>query len=624
MRFKSFSIQNFRGVQRAKIDLVPTGANIFTLIGLNESGKTTVLEAISTFHLRSTDEKSLYQPKGLQVDPSSYVPKHEKATFSGVISVTAILEFEGDDRAECIAHAEKLGGGKIDPASIPEQIEVVRGHLFKDGDYVKPIHSWSIFLQIKEKGKRKFVEAESSSVAWKSFVAEVAARLPEIVYFPTFLFEQPEKIILNPISGELPVDRVYRKIIENVGLSLGRPINTQTAIVDRILKPETTGEVFAGYFGLSSNRQQQIDSAISQMSHHLSDTVLDRWSSIFGSSTSDKEIRLKLGVDQHTNDEPRIYVQFSLRDGTQPYEISERSLGFRWFFSFLLFTLYRSAESAKRKTLFLLDEPASNLHSGAQIQLLESFPRIAAGGSIIMYSTHSHYLINPEWLDQALIISNESVDYDDLKAGEYRGNRTSEVKVQRYRSFVGSNPDKTTYFQPVLDRLQVVPSRLEVVKPSVLVEGKGDYLMLSYGLVTLGLDPAYAVIPTRGADHFDELIGILLGWGVKFALCCDDDVPGRKAVREYVDNWGIPAERAFTLEKLGGNMKGKTIEGLLEDEDIELIKAHYNLKKTPSKSQVQLYFSEMLASRSKIALSAGFQEKVREFDRVARQALSIK
>jgi predicted ATPase len=623
MRFLSFAIQNFRGVKNAKIDLLPGGAGVFTLIGLNESGKTTVLEAIGTFQLRGGDEKSLYQSKPFDVDPSSYVPKSEKATFTGDITVTAEIEFLDNEKLVCIETVERVCGYKIDPDSIPDKFSVTRGYKFEDGDFIKNIHLWFLDPKAKSPKGRKLLPLKTGTNEWRTLVTVITQKLPEIIYFPTFLFEQPERIVLNPRDNEKPADRVYRKIIENVGLSLERPIKISSSIVDRIINPETPGEVFSGLFGLSNNRQQQIDSAISQVSQHLSHTVLNSWSKIFGGSTSDKEVRLKLGVDKHSDDEPRVYVQFSLRDGTEHYDISERSLGFRWFFSFLLFTLYRSPSSAGRKTLFLLDEPASNLHAGAQTQLLESFPRIATGGSVIMYSTHSHYLISPEWLDQALIVSNDAVDYDDMKVASYGSNRTSHVSVERYRSFVGTNPDKTTYFQPVLDRLQVVPSRLDALRPAVLVEGKGDYLILSYGLWLAQLSSDYAIIPTRGADHFDELIGILLGWGVNFALCCDDDAPGRNAVNEYVDNWGLPASKAFTLGKVHTSLSGKTIEAFLDASDIDMIKAHFEIEKAPSKSQIQLFFSEHLASKKKLGLSERFHANVISFNKLVRIALQL-
>jgi predicted ATP-dependent endonuclease of OLD family len=447
--------------------------------------------------------------------------------------------------------------------------------------------------------------------------------MPEIVYFPTFLFEMPSKIVLNPAKGEKSSERLYRTIIENVGSSLEKPIDVEKALVERIITPETVGEVFLGLFSLSNNRQQQIESAINQMSHHLSTTVLDSWSRIFSSAPGDREIRLKLGVDQHDDDSPRVYVQFTVRDGTQTYDISERSTGFRWFFSFLMFTLYRVTTESIKRTLFLIDEPASNLHAGAQSQLLDSFPKIASRGNQIIYSTHSHYLINPVWLDQAFIISNAAMSYNDLVERPPTGARYTAITVERYRNFVGKNPDKTTYFQPVLDRLQVVPSRLDFLKPSVLVEGKGDYLLLSLGLQLIGIKDDYAIIPTRGADHFAELVGILLGWGVKFALCCDDDVPGRKAVAEFVDNWGMASDRVFTLAGVDGSLQGKRIEDFLEPADLEIVAKHFNVSGGPTKSQIQLFCSEMLAIGEQVSFSAPFMSRIAAFDAKIRAALGV-
>lgn len=624
MRYISFQISNFRGVSDATVALTPRGAGIFTFIGLNESGKTTALEAISTFQLGKADEKSLYQTKPTDLDPSSFVPKHEKATFTGEITVTATVAFEEGEKAQCIEHAERQSESRIDPDSVPDTFTIKRGWRFENGDNVDRINKWSINLLAKDKGKQKFVSQNSHlHKPWLHFSSRVAIRLPEIVYFPTFLFEQPDRIVLNPNSDERPADKLYRRIIENVGQSLDKPIDLKTNIVDRIVTPEKEGGIFGNLFLLSNNRQQQIDAAINQLSQSLSNTVLDNWSRIFGGPTGNRELRLRLGTDQFDDGTPRVFVQFNIRDGVQPYDISERSLGFRWFFSFLLFTLYRGVKVGGRRTMFLLDEPASNLHAGAQMQLLESFPKITADGNLLLYSTHSHYMINPEWLDQAYIVSNRAVEYGDVSASVANPAHT-DVQVEKYRTFVGSHPDKPTYFQPVLDRLQVVPSRLDSLQPSILVEGKGDYLVVRYGIFLCGLaETDYAVLPTRGADHFSELVGILLGWGVNFVLCFDADTKGLKACSDYRDNWAMPENRAFTLKDVSPDLAGKTIEGLLTEADLDLIATHYSLKGKPTKSQIQLFFSEKLALREPVALSTKFRQHITSFDAAARAGLGL-
>jgi predicted ATP-dependent endonuclease of OLD family len=61
MRFIGFEIENFKGIQKSSLDFskVPH-ANIFTLVGLNESGKTTILEAINSFSPSQEGAAPLY------------------------------------------------------------------------------------------------------------------------------------------------------------------------------------------------------------------------------------------------------------------------------------------------------------------------------------------------------------------------------------------------------------------------------------------------------------------------------------------------------------------------------------------------------------------------------------
>ena len=54
MRYTRFVIKNFRGIMEASIPLTGHPASrIHTLVGLNESGKTTVLEAINSFSYKT-------------------------------------------------------------------------------------------------------------------------------------------------------------------------------------------------------------------------------------------------------------------------------------------------------------------------------------------------------------------------------------------------------------------------------------------------------------------------------------------------------------------------------------------------------------------------------------------
>jgi ABC-type Mn2+/Zn2+ transport system ATPase subunit len=622
MRFVRFQIKNFKGIQNASLDLTPSGSNVFTLIGLNESGKTTILEAIDDFGASREGMEALYGAKRV-AEFVTYVPKHLKANFTGEITVAALVKFEDGELEDVIHHVAKATGCKLDRTSIPSEFVITRGYKFENSDYKSKIYLWGLLLKGKEKGGRGIKDIALSSESGRSFVNAVNSRLPKIVYFPTFLFSIPSKIILNPNEDEESAEnRLYRQIIQDVASSLSSPLDIKTHIVDRMLsEPSLTDQIF-NLMMLAPDKQQQINATLNLLSQHLTRTVFESWGKIFSGNFRGREISVRLGTDKD-GDNRSVYLKFVLKDGATEYDVAERSLGFRWFFSFLLFTLYRVyAKGSRGPTLFLLDEPASNLHSRAQMQLLESFRRIAGRSSGIMYSTHSHYMINPEWLDQAFVVANSAIDYDNPGEEILEDNPSTEVSVARYRAFVGQNPSKTTYFQPVLDKLEVVPSRLELLRPSVLVEGKGDYFMLEYGRrVLLSSTSDVAIVPTRGAADMDDLIGLFYGWNVDFVICLDDDKAGRTAKDSYISEWALSSQRVFTLKDLDPTLSDGRIEDFLTPEDRDLVAKKIGVN-NPSKSQIQLFFSEALATRTTYPLSDTFISRVSALEEKAHSVLS--
>lgn len=622
MLFIGFEIENFKGIEKVKLDLEPQGANIFTLIGLNESGKTTILEAIN--HHSVHDLVALYgeaSNKRSAEELAKLVPKSEQSDFSSEIKIKSLLKFGPGEKSAIVKAVEKECGCVIDSLSIPDRPILTRTYKFVDSDYKSMSNQYNFSASYRTGRALKFRKTVDDSPVWKCLTAKMREAMPEIAYFPTFLFNQPERIYLTHQEDETQANALYRTIIENIGADLPKSLDIQRHLVDRLVNEETFVDGLFTLAGLTKSKHQQITAAKNDISSHLTKAVFESWSKTFGGDFGGREILLNVDVDHDEDGKPLVYATFEIKDEGGQYEIRERSLGFRWFFSFILFTLFGTNRIKGKRTIFLLDEPASNLHSRAQMQLLESFARITQAGNQIVYSTHSHYMINPDWLDQAFIVSNSAIDYDMAYQSENVGSKTS-IEAIRYRAFVGENPDKVTYFQPVIDKLDVAPSRLDLIKSSVVVEGKGDYRILEYiSRVCLNLSRDYAIVPTRGAAGMDELIGLFLGWSVPFAICLDDDKEGRTAQKKYVQEWGLADSKVFTLGNVHESLAGKRIEGILEPQDIEVIKAHFE-SKTVSKGQIGLFFAEMLSRNEKVALSSAAILRVQKFDESVRGALS--
>jgi predicted ATP-dependent endonuclease of OLD family len=196
------------------------------------------------------------------------------------------------------------------------------------------------------------------------------------------LFDFPDRVYLDDAPSDPERHRFYRSVLQDVLDAIADGTNLAEHVIARAKSDR-------------DHDKKSLDSVLLKMGTHITRTVFSNWDRIFHRPAGNKEIVVGIGRDK----ENRLYLQLRLKDHGEYYEIGERSLGFRWFFTYLLLTHYRGfRRSGPRDVVFLLDEPASNLHSSAQTQLLQSFSALPAWCTVI-YTTHSHHLINPDWLE---------------------------------------------------------------------------------------------------------------------------------------------------------------------------------------------------------------------------------
>ena len=310
--------------------------------------------------------------------------------------------------------------------------------MFVDSGHTETKSFWTVYFPLKKKSERKFrsygSDAETRDV-WLSGINHLRVSLPRIVYFPTFLFNFPERIYLEG-EGLSETNSYYRQIMQDVLDSQGEGLSIKKHIVDRIETKRTSYANPAAFFAylLGLDEKSQIHAVTQKISNEMSCVIFGAWGEILGRVVTDKRVQVGWFIDSEKDNAP--YLEVSIIDGQSKYSLSERSLGFRWFFSFLLFTQFRKGRPTDDATIFLFDEPAANLHSKAQIKLLESFSRIANGHTYIIYSTHSHYMINPMWLEKAYIIENRAIDFDDKDEVDLFAIRKTDIRATKYRAFI--------------------------------------------------------------------------------------------------------------------------------------------------------------------------------------------
>ena len=581
MEYSSFRVQNFKGIDQLEIQLTgsPSGP-IFTLVGLNESGKTTVLEAIGYFEANEEHLEHLYKQEFRHADVHDLIPMKKKANFNDAIRISATLILSSSDKQEISRFARDTISYAIDPSSISNTITITNELRFSDSNYKGTNNLWALTLRgIPKHGRKKRNLIDFDKNKWLKVIGFIRDKLPTILYFPTFLFEFPSRIYLQPSSDETSSNIYYREIIQDILDSLNDDLDTQKHIVERALD------------GSYVNRRN-LDSVLTKMGNVVTKTIFERWNEVFDRRIPRKDIVVTYDIeDAGAESIPKIYLQLIIKDGDSLYLISERSLGFRWFFCFLLFTQFRQHREPTVNTLFLFDEPASNLHSKAQTQLIRSFSRITESTGKIIYSTHSHYMINPSWLENAYIVYNKGLRYEDLEDDYDYSSRNTDIRLERYRTFVGKNPDKITFYQPILDTLDYAPSNLEFVPNSVFLEGKNDYYLIRYfSQTTIGF------IPGIGASGLDTLIALYLGWGRNFIILLDADKEGKKNKKRYIQDWFLNENQVFTLEDIDSTWSGLSSHQLIDKTDLHDLRAMClpSSKRALTKKQIVRAVQELL------------------------------
>jgi hypothetical protein len=408
----------------------------------------------------------------------------------------------------------------------------------------------------------------------------------------------------------------YRKLFQDILDYDGRGQTISEHIVARIRKPELK-LVWHGFFPefQKSSESDKIDHVVARAAQTVTKVVFRKWNDVFNEDATGKEIDIEWGLDEGLkvenedgseadNELHDLFIRFRVKHGTQKYDIKDRSLGFRWFFTFLLFTQFRVARGDGRSIVFLFDEPASNLHAAAQQKLVESFPEIAKSPHVFVYSTHSHYMIEPKWLEQAYIVQNEGATPEaSLISSVTLDDEAINIKAIPYRRFVSENPTNVSYFQPIMDRLDVVPSKFDIEKGGVIVEGKSDYYIIKY-ISDIHLKIKINIFPGLGAGTLNALISLNKGWKLPVRVVLDGDSAGQKEKSNYQDRFSLDEYEIASINDFCDTIS--EIEDLLSDADREIILSSFPNKVKLSKKDILLFFQEALASNKKVKLSSEF------------------
>lgn len=545
MIYKNFTIQNFKGINNVTINLVKD--DLVLLLGLNESGKTTILKAIETFdYLNDTDDVNFFRAIRNKSDVNS----------NNSAKITATIEIEDDIAIEKFKEILK---SKTKEESIglesflhfinqEKKVIISRVIPFKNGN---PLNDYYEFQT-----EHPYQKDKLSRLIAKEFVRTC----PYIIYFEDFKDRIPEKIITSKRNELFNED--WYDIIDGLFYNTDKKFSI---------------EQFKKLYSKNNRREKDAATVLKRVNKTLNQSFSDKWKELSGVKDIEET--------ELTYNQTRSYFEISITDtdGTT-YTVDERSKGALWYLSFLMKTEFRRKKLRKNsgKPIFLIDEPASNLHSTAQQNMIADFQKLVEDTSVI-YSTHSQYLISLENIKTTYIIERNE------------GNVSSTL----WSDYIKNNKANQTYYQPLANLLNIIPTNFDIPwTKAIITEGPSDMKVLNVMYdVIFQKKRDFVIYPGTSAQSLDSIISLNIGWGSSFKVLLDSDREGKKAKERYISEFELTDQEILTL-----HIDHKKIEGYFSETDKSKIYAlAFEVKKENkvNKKEFSSMFSILNANKVK-------------------------
>lgn len=498
MKLVSCRIANYRSIRdTGDFNLSPD--NITCIIGQNESGKTSLLDALFSFGTGEID------PFNLRTDGS-------------LPSVTC--KFKAD---------EEYFRGKFSEYS---NLNALIGALSEEDFCLTLTRKWQEDLKSKVYLQQSLVdflqrEADAKKASEAQTPSEPAASpspAPDDEEAEETVEEAaaPEPLILDSLS------EFYKAVSPDVPkfefFDHKRGLLPNTIDVEELKNGKGGGYKGADNFlkvagfdvdfyleSLRSNRLRA-KNKVETLSAELTKDLQSFWAQHIG---GDSKITIefdveKYDVEQDAEKAGKPFVIFWVKDKCGRLHPTQRSEGVRWFLSF--YFQLKASSMSDQDTIFLIDEPGRSLHEIAQANVLKLFETLKENVQMI-YTTHSPHLIDDEHPYRIIAtqrsMTEEMSDTDVIPAHEL-GAATADTLSPLY---VLSGIDITR--QTIIGKTNNI----------VLEEISAYYYFKAFQKLT-GTEFVVHYLPATGVSQVLKLVYLLLGWDIKFSIVVDGDAEG--------------------------------------------------------------------------------------------------
>lgn len=523
MYLLSVKAGSFRSINEPQEVLI--NSTVTVLVGMNEAGKTVFLKALEKSNdavgLASFDPIEDYPRKDLSAYLKRHDSKPEKATeLTYRLTKEEIDELNSELNTKLIEDftfsVSHLYNNKTNIGINIDERPVVKVLISEANlslEVAKIIKNAASIREIPELLKdvsltdddKVFIEttkARVSKTKWDSVVGWeawewISPRIPKFLYFGEYEL-LPSKMNLADLAQR----------VEQAKTDPRRLTHEHRAVLALLRMADISIIDFT-----KSGGYESLKAKIEAVSISLTDQIMKFWK-------QNEDLEVEVDIKPDSNDEApfnngaNLYLRIKNRRHrgvSTPFR--QRSRGFIWFFSFLVWfdsvhhQLTTVGNHETNDIILLLDEPGLSLHALAQEDFLRYIDDLTSRHQVL-YTTHSPFMVHSDRIDQVRMVE------DKEKHGTIITDNIS-----------GSDPRTIFPLQAALG--WTIAQNLFISERNLLVEGPSDLIYIkavssileSQG--RMGLRSDVTIVPTGGLDKVVTFISLLGANGLKLAVFHD-------------------------------------------------------------------------------------------------------
>lgn len=560
LSLKKVTIHKYKCIETEQSFVVDD--NITVLVGMNESGKTSILESLAKTNYFSKDkdfkfntthdyprkekkrmEKSGEDPKAVtckygisrkllktiadDLGDNVFVQNDFSTTtkYSGTISY---LDISADFAQFIKIKTKKLGissknlDDKLLKISSSAELEAIIS-TYKDEDLIRNLKLFKKYFENKWK--------------WANPIGEYISRVYLSPNFPKYLYYDEYYALPSRIS----IEKLQNENLDSEELKTAKALFELAEIdINELVKSEDFEDFKAELEATEAT---------------ITEELFKYWK-------TNQNLEIQFDIDKKEQTDPNgnrrivehiLDIRVKNNRSKVSLPLRNRSKGFNWFFSFLVW-FKKIQEDTDTKYILLLDEPGLNLHASAQGDLLDFFEHLTDRYQII-YTTHSPFMVEPNKLERVRTVV-ESIN----------GSLISDSVQEK---------DPNTLFPLQAALGYDIAQNLFISKNNLLVEGVSDliYLQVMSGILQgagrVSLNEDITIVPVGGLEKVSTFVSLLRGNKLNITCLLDSSIDNssKSSIEKLIKEKIIQEKKILFFDEFIDDYNEADIEDIFEKDE---------------------------------------------------------